>query len=90
VPGTRDTVALDQKLYMVVNNPTHYFEWPHEVAFIVQPVELVEMEPEPEPELEPAVAEGGVPLNAAGDCAYCDDPDCPGGEECNFYDGSLG
>jgi hypothetical protein len=94
IPRLGEKVALRGEMYMVVETPAHYFERIHEIALIVLPIELVDEEAEQPAQVEQPVvahqAAPGVPLIAKGHCAYCDDPECPGGEDCNFYDGTLG
>lgn len=94
VPRMREKVAIGQDVYMVVETPTHYFERMHEVALTLKPLHLVEDEVEDESESVvsaiPARAPSTSPRTAEGLCVYCGDAECPGGEECNFYDGTLG
>lgn len=95
VPSEGDAVCFQGKpdLAFLVDEVVHYYEGKTvEIAILVRQAHLEE-DPEPEPQEEEKTGESsspsGVPLDAQGNCAYCHDPDCVGGEDCNFYDGSL-
>lgn len=89
VPRFGEKVALGEEMFLVVESPAHYFERVHEIALVVKPIELVDAE-DLQPQGAKSTSATSVPLNAQGQCAYCGDPECPGGEDCNFYDGSMG
>jgi len=89
VPRLGEKIALADEMFVVVETPAHYFERVHEIALIVKPLALVD-EDEVPTTVAGSVASPGAPVNAQGRCVYCDGPDCPGGEDCNFYDGTLG
>lgn len=88
VPRKGDKVALGDNVYMVMDSPTHYFDRVHEVAFVLREISLANAEEEI-PVVTPVVAPFSVTLSS-GPCRYCGDPECPGGEDCNFFDGSMG
>ena len=93
IPRMGEKVALGDEVYMVVETPTHYFERTHEVALTLKPLHLVDESGEvvdPATPVSQALPPSTGPRTAEGLCAYCGDSECPGGEECNFYDGTLG
>lgn len=91
VPRKGEFVGIGEEIFLVVTAPVHYFETYHEVALVVRRATLQEaLEPSPETAPTPEATAATTPLDGNGNCAYCGDPDCLGGEECNFYDGSLG
>ena len=87
VPRKGDKVALGDNVYMVMDSPTHYFDRVHEVAFVLREISL--MDAEGEIPVSPAVTPVVATAPSSGLCRYCGDPECPGGEDCNFFDGSL-
>jgi hypothetical protein len=87
IPRKEEKVVLDNKVYVVVETPTHYFETVHEVGFVVQEALGDNLEPAETPKKSASSVATRKPKVSL--CKYCRDEDCPGGEDCNFYDGSL-
>lgn len=94
IPRRGETVVIDDSNIFVVSSVTHNIytasSGGHGVSVLLQdPDETNILFDDADLAETPAKSTSKVPRDDTGACLYCYDVECPGGEDCNFYDGSY-